>query len=176
MLATTDHVKKVLFSPFKLHGVTDTRPPLRCVLLFLWDLTVKSSSTSRCHNCFVYDLYQVCLGRCPIYLKLPMSHKKSSLQLNHNDDYAAAWNLHWVVYLLFMPTFCTHCVRQDLADFEERIFHLKHYLETRGAALSQTTEFLPYYALPFVPNPRVHPSFRELFQVPCLFLKGLQKN
>ena len=46
----------MLFSAFKLHGVTDTRPPLRCVLLFLWDLTVKSSSTSRCHNCFVYYL------------------------------------------------------------------------------------------------------------------------
>ncbi|KAJ3599745.1 hypothetical protein NHX12_033701 [Muraenolepis orangiensis] len=36
--------------------------------------------------------------------------------------------------------------------------------DTRGAALSQTTEFIPYYALPFVPNPRIHPSFRDLFQ------------
>uniref|UniRef100_A0A4W5PST3 Armadillo repeat containing 9 n=1 Tax=Hucho hucho TaxID=62062 RepID=A0A4W5PST3_9TELE len=51
-----------------------------------------------------------------------------------------------------------------LSDFEVRITHFKHYLETRGAALSQTTEFLPYYALPFVPNPMVHPSFRDLFQ------------
>lgn len=39
----------------------------------------------------------------------------------------------------------------------------KHFLETRGSALSQTTEFLPFYALPFVPNPRVHPSFKDLF-------------
>uniref|UniRef100_A0A8C5STJ5 LisH domain-containing protein ARMC9 n=1 Tax=Laticauda laticaudata TaxID=8630 RepID=A0A8C5STJ5_LATLA len=36
--------------------------------------------------------------------------------------------------------------------------------ETKGAALSQTTEFLPFYALPFVPNPMIHPSFKELFQ------------
>jgi len=54
---------------------------------------------------------------------------------------------------------------QDKGEFENRITHFKQYLETRGAALSQTTEFLPFYALPFVPNPTVHPSFQELFQV-----------
>uniref|UniRef100_A0A8C5C5N5 Armadillo repeat containing 9 n=1 Tax=Gadus morhua TaxID=8049 RepID=A0A8C5C5N5_GADMO len=68
-------------------------------------------------------------------------------------------HIHFTIYPLK-----NHPGRDDLAEFEERIFHLKHYLETRGAALSQTTEFLPYYALPFVPNPKVHPSFRELFQ------------
>ena len=45
-----------------------------------------------------------------------------------------------------------------MADF-------KAYLETRGSSLSQTTEFLPFYALPFVPNPKVHPSYKELFSV-----------
>ncbi|XP_069753165.1 lisH domain-containing protein ARMC9 isoform X2 [Narcine bancroftii] len=54
--------------------------------------------------------------------------------------------------------------RPDKHDMEERTSHFKTYLETRGAALSQTTEFLPFYALPFVPNPTVHPSFKELFQ------------
>lgn len=54
---------------------------------------------------------------------------------------------------------------QDKEDLGERIFYFKTYLETKGAALSQTTEFLPFYALPFVPNPMVHPSFKELFQV-----------
>ncbi|TRY85055.1 hypothetical protein DNTS_020231, partial [Danionella cerebrum] len=49
-------------------------------------------------------------------------------------------------------------------DFQERIASFKLFLETRGAALSQTTEFLPFYALPFVPNPTMHPSFQELFQ------------
>ncbi|XP_059507096.1 lisH domain-containing protein ARMC9 isoform X5 [Stegostoma tigrinum] len=52
----------------------------------------------------------------------------------------------------------------DKDDVDERTSHFKSYLETRGAALSQTTEFLPFYALPFVPNPTVHPSFKELFQ------------
>ncbi|XP_058257570.1 lisH domain-containing protein ARMC9 isoform X1 [Hemibagrus wyckioides] len=54
--------------------------------------------------------------------------------------------------------------KQDKAEFDERISHFKHFLETRGAVLSQTTEFLPFYALPFVPNPVAHPSFKELFQ------------
>ncbi|XP_075427068.1 lisH domain-containing protein ARMC9 isoform X2 [Ascaphus truei] len=54
--------------------------------------------------------------------------------------------------------------RIDRADCDERISHLKTYLETSGATLSQTTEFLPFYALPFVPNPAAHPSFKGLFQ------------
>ncbi|XP_020780422.2 lisH domain-containing protein ARMC9 isoform X2 [Boleophthalmus pectinirostris] len=54
--------------------------------------------------------------------------------------------------------------KQERGDLEERVSLFKQFLETRGAALSQTTEFLPYYALPFVPNPTAHPSFKNLFQ------------
>ncbi|XP_044531596.1 lisH domain-containing protein ARMC9 [Gracilinanus agilis] len=54
--------------------------------------------------------------------------------------------------------------KADKAEFDDRISYFKAYLETKGAALSQTTEFLPFYALPFVPNPAAHPSFKELFQ------------
>uniref|UniRef100_A0A3B5A7X6 LisH domain-containing protein ARMC9 n=1 Tax=Stegastes partitus TaxID=144197 RepID=A0A3B5A7X6_9TELE len=67
--------------------------------------------------------------------------------------------IHFTIYPLRR-----HPSRQDRAEFEERISYFKQYLETRGAALSQTTEFLSYYALPFVPNPTVHPSFKDLFQ------------
>ncbi|KAL7855352.1 hypothetical protein SRHO_G00175420 [Serrasalmus rhombeus] len=68
-------------------------------------------------------------------------------------------HIHFVIYPLK-----NSLGRQDKAEFDERISHFRHYLETRGAALSQTTEFLPFYALPFVPNPAAHPSFQELFQ------------
>ncbi|XP_043434079.1 lisH domain-containing protein ARMC9 isoform X1 [Prionailurus bengalensis] len=68
-------------------------------------------------------------------------------------------HIHFAIYLL------KHSVgRPDKEDLGERISYFKTYLETKGAALSQTTEFLPFYALPFVPNPMVHPSFKELFQ------------
>ncbi|XP_056304173.1 lisH domain-containing protein ARMC9 isoform X1 [Danio aesculapii] len=67
--------------------------------------------------------------------------------------------IHFTIYPLKSPL-----GSHDKAEFDSRITHFRHYLETRGAALSQTTEFLPFYALPFVPNPMVHPSFQELFQ------------
>ncbi|XP_021102634.1 lisH domain-containing protein ARMC9 isoform X5 [Heterocephalus glaber] len=54
--------------------------------------------------------------------------------------------------------------RPDKRELDERISYFRSFLETRGTALSQTTEFLPFYALPFVPDPRAHPSFKELFQ------------
>nr|XP_044607138.1 lisH domain-containing protein ARMC9 isoform X4 [Equus asinus] len=68
-------------------------------------------------------------------------------------------HIHFAIYLL------KHSMgRPDKEELDERISYFKTYLETKGAALSQTTEFLPFYALPFVPNPMVHPSFKELFQ------------
>ncbi|XP_056615194.1 lisH domain-containing protein ARMC9 isoform X2 [Triplophysa dalaica] len=67
--------------------------------------------------------------------------------------------IHFTIYPLKFPG-----GSHDKSEFDNRITHFKHYLETRGAALSQTTEFLPFYAFPFVPNPMVHPSFQELFQ------------
>ncbi|KAI9003707.1 hypothetical protein BC832DRAFT_88588 [Gaertneriomyces semiglobifer] len=39
----------------------------------------------------------------------------------------------------------------------------KLFLETSGAELAAQPEFLPYYALPYLPNPRDHPSFQEIF-------------
>ena len=34
------------------------------------------------------------------------------------------------------------------------------YLENAGAALVQTAEFLPFYALPYIDNPVAHPTFK----------------
>ncbi|KAJ3348438.1 LisH domain-containing protein armc9 [Entophlyctis luteolus] len=39
----------------------------------------------------------------------------------------------------------------------------KSFLETRGAELCKTTQFLSFYALPYVPDARAHPSFNEIF-------------
>ncbi|TNN75573.1 LisH domain-containing protein ARMC9 [Liparis tanakae] len=75
-------------------------------------------------------------------------------------------HIHFTIYPLRR-----HPGRHDRAEFEDRISHFKQYLETRGAALSQTTEFLPYYALPFVPKPTVHPSFKDLFQISPEYLQ-----
>ena len=47
---------------------------------------------------------------------------------------------------------------------ETSMHEFKIYLETKGAGLSQTTEFVAFYALPFVPNPKNHPTFKLLFE------------
>uniref|UniRef100_A0A1A8D1P9 LisH domain-containing protein ARMC9 n=2 Tax=Nothobranchius kadleci TaxID=1051664 RepID=A0A1A8D1P9_NOTKA len=84
-------------------------------------------------------------------------------EVKHTDTEAQSLEFYLHIHFSIYPL-RRHPNRQDQAEFEERISLFKQYLETRGAALSQTTEFLPYYALPFVPNPTVHPSFKDLFQ------------
>ncbi|KAJ1344324.1 hypothetical protein BSLG_001134 [Batrachochytrium salamandrivorans] len=39
----------------------------------------------------------------------------------------------------------------------------KKFLETRGADQCKSSQFLQYCALPYVPDPRAHPSFHDLF-------------
>uniref|UniRef100_S4RZI8 LisH domain-containing protein ARMC9 n=1 Tax=Petromyzon marinus TaxID=7757 RepID=S4RZI8_PETMA len=66
--------------------------------------------------------------------------------------------IHFAIYPI------QHAVgKPDSAMVEASMTEFKTFLETRGSALSQTTEFLPFYALPFVPKPAAHPSFRQLF-------------
>uniref|UniRef100_A0A3Q3W9I9 LisH domain-containing protein ARMC9 n=1 Tax=Mola mola TaxID=94237 RepID=A0A3Q3W9I9_MOLML len=81
------------------------------------------------------------------------------------DTDAEAKSLEFYLYVHFtIYPLRRHPVGQDRAEFEERIAFFKQYLETRGATLSHISQFLPYYALPFVPNPTDHPSFQDLFQ------------
>ena len=48
-------------------------------------------------------------------------------------------------------------LRQNMEDF-------KKYLEKKEIELSETTEFLAYYALPYIPNPKGHPTYAQLFK------------
>lgn len=81
------------------------------------------------------------------------------------DGDCTAQKLQFYLHIHFAIFLLRHRAgRPDKQELDDRMSYFKTYLETRGAALSQTTEFLPFYALPFVPNPVVHPSFKELFQ------------
>ncbi|NXI50744.1 ARMC9 protein, partial [Chloroceryle aenea] len=100
-------------------------------------------------------------GEQKVFFQLWEEHISSSVR----DDEPAAQKLEFYLHIHFATYLLKHSMgKPDKAELEERISHFKAYLETKGAALSQTTEFLPFYALPFVPNPMVHPSFKELFQ------------
>ncbi|NXX59610.1 ARMC9 protein, partial [Scopus umbretta] len=100
-------------------------------------------------------------GEQKVFFQLWEEHISSSVQ----DNEPVAQKLEFYLHIHFATYLLKHSMgKPDKAALEERISHFKAYLETKGAALSQTTEFLPFYALPFVPNPMVHPSFKELFQ------------
>lgn len=64
-------------------------------------------------------------------------------------------NIHFTIYPIKY--------NQSETETGETMAGFKKFIETRGSSLSQTTEFLPFYALPFVPDPKTHPSYRELF-------------
>ncbi|NXJ28463.1 ARMC9 protein, partial [Dicrurus megarhynchus] len=100
-------------------------------------------------------------GDQKVFFQLWEEHIFSSV---HDSD-PVAQNLEFYLQIYFATFLLKQTMgKPDKAELEERISYFKAYLETKGAALSQTTEFLPFYALPFVPNPMVHPSFKELFQ------------
>ncbi|NXL88702.1 ARMC9 protein, partial [Alectura lathami] len=100
-------------------------------------------------------------GEQKAFFQLWEEHISSSVR----DNEPAAQKLEFYLHIHFATYLLKHSVgKPDKAELEERISYFKAYLETKGAALSQTTEFLPFYALPFVPNPMVHPSFEDLFQ------------
>ncbi|XP_058557601.1 lisH domain-containing protein ARMC9 isoform X2 [Neofelis nebulosa] len=100
-------------------------------------------------------------GDQKVFFDLWEEHVPSSIR----DGDPVAQKLEFYLHIHFAIYLLKHSVgRPDKEDLDERISYFKTYLETKGAALSQTTEFLPFYALPFVPNPVVHPSFKELFQ------------
>ncbi|XP_058557633.1 lisH domain-containing protein ARMC9 isoform X6 [Neofelis nebulosa] len=109
-------------------------------------------------------------GDQKVFFDLWEEHVPSSIR----DGDPVAQKLEFYLHIHFAIYLLKHSVgRPDKEDLDERISYFKTYLETKGAALSQTTEFLPFYALPFVPNPVVHPSFKELFQITPEYLQSV---
>ena len=53
--------------------------------------------------------------------------------------------------------------KQHPAAIHDSMRVFKSYLETEGASLAVTPEFLAYYAMPYVPEISKHPSFKDLF-------------
>ena len=47
---------------------------------------------------------------------------------------------------------------------EEEVVAFREYLDTKGADLAKTNEFLEFYALSFVKKPLEHPSYKVLFK------------
>ncbi|XP_041378217.1 lisH domain-containing protein ARMC9-like isoform X2 [Gigantopelta aegis] len=91
------------------------------------------------------------------FLKLWNEYLPASFR---NDD-SVAQKLEFYLHIYFAIYPIKHGHTREEAD--ANMVEFKQFIETRGSTLSQTTEFLPFYALPFVPNPKAHPSYKELF-------------
>jgi hypothetical protein len=65
---------------------------------------------------------------------------------------------------VFFAVFPLHPAnRVRFGDISESLRRFKEFLDSRQHDVSQAAEFLPYYALPYLPNPSEHPSFSQLF-------------
>jgi hypothetical protein len=62
----------------------------------------------------------------------------------------------------------------DLIDAPRRMDELREFLDTYSATLAGLPQALPYYALPFVEDPRHHPSFSRVFT--ASWLRDLQHD
>ena len=67
-------------------------------------------------------------------------------------------HIYFVVYI-FHPYNNQGGRQKTEQEFKLEQQDFKSYLDSRGAELSKTSEFLAYYALPYIQNPMEHPSF-----------------
>eukprot|EP00111_Clytia_hemisphaerica_P001469 TCONS_00004204-protein len=98
------------------------------------------------------------LGNSASFWKLWDQHIPKGKQ-EENDTQRLVFSLH-----LYFAVFPLLEDEGRLSPVEASMVEFKKYLESNGAALSQTTEFVAFYALPYVPNPKNHPAFKKLFE------------
>jgi hypothetical protein len=83
---------------------------------------------------------------------------------NHTSDlYAHKIEFYVRIYFTIYPMHSLNKASHSEKIVQLRQKEFKKFLDTKGSELSKTSEFLPYYALPYVPNPTDHPSFKQLF-------------
>jgi hypothetical protein len=82
--------------------------------------------------------------------------------LRRADKNAQKLEFYLHIFFAIYPLHPTNS-RPNAAGLAASMKTFKAYLETDGAALAVTPEFLAYYAMPYVPEISRHPSFKELF-------------
>ena len=91
------------------------------------------------------------------------------LNSNHPDTQAALQlefylNLHCAVYPFRDEVLgMANSLQEASTACGKAMAVFRRYIESRGKGLSQTPEFIAFYALPYVPNPTEHPTFSPMF-------------
>lgn len=78
------------------------------------------------------------------------------------------------IYFTIYPMHSISKIKNGDKVLKQRQKEFKKFLDTKGSELSKTSEFLPFYALPYVPNPIDHPSFKQLFSTE--WIKNLREK
>ena len=69
------------------------------------------------------------------------------------------------IYFALFPIMGNKPINQKAqSELKQNMEDFKKYLEKKEIELSKTTEFLAYYALPYIPNPKGHPTYAQLFK------------
>ena len=69
------------------------------------------------------------------------------------------------IYFALYPIMGNKVMNQKAqTELKQNMEDYKKYLEQKEIELSKTTEFLAYYALPYIPNPKGHPTYEKLFK------------
>ena len=56
-----------------------------------------------------------------------------------------------------------HVDDSDMEEYKTTMEDFKGYINSKGAVLAKSEECLPFYALPYIPNPMDHPTFKVFF-------------
>lgn len=83
-------------------------------------------------------------------------------QLKSGDPTSQSLEFNASVYFAVYP------LKAGIGSSTQSMSDFKSYLENRGAMLAQSQEFAIFCALPYVPDPMKHPTFKTIFTVSCL--------
>jgi len=85
------------------------------------------------------------------------------LALRQNDLICQKLEFYIRIYFAIFPVHPINPQAPSEKELKKELLAFRHFLDTNGAELSKTGEFLSFYALPYVANPVEHPTFRSLF-------------
>eukprot|EP01022_Parablepharisma_sp_SALTPOND_P020247 TRINITY_DN3631_c0_g1_i2.p2 TRINITY_DN3631_c0_g1~~TRINITY_DN3631_c0_g1_i2.p2 ORF type:complete len:381 (-),score=39.11 TRINITY_DN3631_c0_g1_i2:2352-3494(-) len=85
------------------------------------------------------------------------------MHLQTNDEICHKLEFYLHVYFAIFPMHSLNPRSGDINKLKRELDEFKLYLDSEKSKFAQIPELLPFYALLFVPNPHVHPSFKHLF-------------
>jgi hypothetical protein len=64
------------------------------------------------------------------------------------------------IYFAIFPALYNQQAQTKKQTLKQSMEEFKQYLELKQNDLSKTSEFLNFYALPYIPNPQTHPNYK----------------